>query len=167
MSKVILCSLFVVAVVMHGGIVFSAEQTAKPAEVKDQGKTQMTGDQFLAENAKKEGVKTTASGLQYKALKEGTGPKPKATDTVTVNYRGTFIDGKEFDSSYKRNQPATFPLNGVIKGWTEGLQLMPVGSKYMFYIPPALAYGERGYPGAVPPNSVLIFEVELLSIKPQ
>jgi FKBP-type peptidyl-prolyl cis-trans isomerase FklB len=123
------------------------------------------GAKFLEDNKKKEGVKTTASGLQYKSLKEGSGAQPKASDTVTVNYRGTLMDGTEFDSSYKRNKPATFPLNGVIKGWTEGLQLMKKGSKYQFFIPANLAYGE-GSPGAgIPPNSTLIFEVELLEIE--
>jgi len=116
---------------------------------------------FMAENAKKEGVKTTESGLQYKMLKEGDGPSPKATDTVTVNYRGTLTDGTEFDSSYKRNEPTSFPLNGVIRGWTEGLQLMKVGGKMQLWVPPDLGYGERG-PGG--PNKVLIFEIELLSI---
>lgn len=123
------------------------------------------GEKFLAENKKKDGVKTTASGLQYKVLKEGTGPSPATTDTVTVNYRGTLIDGTEFDSSYKRNEPATFPLQGVIKGWTEALPLMKKGSKYQLFIPASLAYGERS-PGAdIPPNSTLIFEVELMEIK--
>src|SRR5437879_9882076 len=124
------------------------------------------GAKFLEENKKKEGVKATASGLQYKAIKEGTGPQPKETDTVTVNYRGTLINGAEFDSSYERGQPATFPLNGVIKGWTEGVQLMKVGSKYQFFIPPNLAYGERSVGPDIAPNSTLIFEVELLDAKP-
>jgi FKBP-type peptidyl-prolyl cis-trans isomerase FklB len=124
------------------------------------------GTKFLEENKKKEGVKTTASGLQYKVIKEGTGAQPKATDTVTVNYRGTLIGGKEFDSSYKRGQPATFPLNGVIKGWTEGLQLMKTGSKYQLFVPPDLAYGERAVGADLPANSTLIFEVELLDAKP-
>jgi FKBP-type peptidyl-prolyl cis-trans isomerase FklB len=123
------------------------------------------GEKFLAENKNKPGVKTTASGLQYKVLKEGTGAQPKATDTVTVNYRGTLINGTEFDSSYKRGESASFPLNAVIKGWTEGVQLMKAGSKYQFFIPPGLAYGEAGRPG-IPPNATLIFEVELLGVKP-
>ena len=129
-------------------------------------KSAAEGKTFLEENKKKEGVKTTASGLQYKVIKEGTGTQPKATDTVTVNYRGTLIDGKEFDSSYKRGQPATFPLNGVIKGWTEGLQLMKTGSKYQLFVPPDLAYGERTVGPDLAPNSTLIFEVELLDAKP-
>lgn len=123
------------------------------------------GAKYLEENKKKDGMKTTASGLQYKSLKEGSGPQPKATDTVTVNYRGTLTDGTEFDSSYKSNEPATFPLNGVIKGWTEGLQLMKKGSKYQFVIPSALAYGDRSPGAGIPPNSVLVFEVELLDVK--
>ena len=121
---------------------------------------------FLAENKKKDGVKTTASGLQYKAMKEGTGAQPKETDTVTVNYRGTLINGTEFDSSYKRGQPATFPVNGVIKGWTEALQLMKPGSKYQLFIPADLAYGPRAVGPDITPNSALIFEVELLEVKP-
>ncbi len=120
------------------------------------------GETFLAENAKKEGVTTLPSGLQYKILSEGSGPKPDASNTVTVHYRGTLIDGTEFDSSYQRNEPTSFPLNGVIAGWTEGLQLMPEGSKWEFYIPSDLAYGPQGRPGAIGPNSTLIFEVELL-----
>jgi FKBP-type peptidyl-prolyl cis-trans isomerase FklB len=124
------------------------------------------GTKFLEENKKKEGVKTTASGLQYKAVKEGTGAQPKGNDTVTVNYRGTLINGTEFDSSYKRGQPATFPLNGVIKGWTEGLQLMKTGSKYQFFVPPNLAYGDRALGPDIAPNSTLIFDVELLGVKP-
>jgi FKBP-type peptidyl-prolyl cis-trans isomerase FklB len=124
------------------------------------------GTNFLEENKKKEGVKTTASGLQYKAIKEGTGAQPKGNDTVTVNYRGTLINGTEFDSSYKRGQPATFPLNGVIKGWTEGLQLMKTGSKYQFFVPPNLAYGDRALGPDIAPNSTLIFDVELLGVKP-
>ena len=124
------------------------------------------GEKFLAENKKKEGVKTTASGLQYKVIKEGTGPQPKLTDSVVANYRGTLINGTEFDSSYKRGQPATFPLTGVIKGWTEALQLMKVGSKYQLFIPASLAYGDRGMGPDLGPNSTLIFEVELVGIQP-
>jgi FKBP-type peptidyl-prolyl cis-trans isomerase FklB len=127
------------------------------------------GDQFLAANKAKEGVVTLPSGLQYKILKEGTGPKPTASDEVVCNYRGTLVNGTEFDSSYKRGTPATFPVDKVIKGWTEALQLMPVGSKWELYVPSNLAYGERGagQRGAdvIAPNSALIFEVELMSIK--
>ncbi|MCB1157821.1 MAG: FKBP-type peptidyl-prolyl cis-trans isomerase [Leptospiraceae bacterium] len=122
------------------------------------------GEKFLTENKGKEGVKVTPSGLQYKVIKEGSGAKPTATNTVKVHYVGTLIDGSEFDSSYKRGQPAVFPLNGVIPGWTEGLQLMTVGSKYKFFIPSHIAYGERG-PGKIGPNSTLIFDVELISIE--
>lgn len=122
------------------------------------------GQKFLEENAKKPDVKVTASGLQYKVLVEGAGPKPTANSTVEVHYRGTFIDGKEFDSSYTRGESISFPLNGVIAGWTEGVQLMPVGSKYEFYIPYPLAYGERGAGGVIPPFAALVFVVELLDI---
>jgi len=125
-------------------------------------KNSADAQKFMSENKSKEGVKTTASGLQYKVMKEGSGAQPKTTDTVTVNYRGTLTDGTEFDSSYKRGQPATFP--GVIKGWTEALQLMKVGSKYQLFVPPDLGYGANGQ-RAIPPNSVLIFEVELMDVK--
>ncbi len=122
------------------------------------------GKAFLAENGKKEGITTTASGLQYEVIKAAEGPKPKATDEVTVHYHGTLIDGKVFDSSVERGEPATFPLNGVIPGWTEGVQLMPTGSKYRFFIPYDLAYGERGAGADIKPYSTLVFEVELLKI---
>ncbi|MBI4546809.1 MAG: FKBP-type peptidyl-prolyl cis-trans isomerase [Ignavibacteriae bacterium] len=135
-------------------------------EAKELGEKQkVEGSTFLEANKKKEGVKTTASGLQYKILKVGTGPKPTVTQQVTVNYRGTLVDGTEFDNSYKRGKPETFSVSGIIKGWTEALQLMPVGSKWELYIPPDLGYGESGAGGAIPPNAVLILEVELLSIK--
>jgi FKBP-type peptidyl-prolyl cis-trans isomerase FklB len=127
-------------------------------------KNKKEGDAFLAKNKKENGVETLPSGLQYKVITEGKGKAPKASDTVTVNYSGTLINGTEFDSSYKRGQPATFPVSGVIKGWTEALQLMKEGSKWHLVIPADLAYGEQGRPG-IPPNSVLIFDVELLSIK--
>jgi FKBP-type peptidyl-prolyl cis-trans isomerase len=123
------------------------------------------GDKFLADNKGKDGVKTTPSGLQYKVLTQGTGPRPKATNQVTVHYKGTLLDGKEFDSSYQRGEPATFMLNQVIPGWTEGVQLMNVGSKYQFWIPGDLAYGPQGSPPTIPPNATLVFEVELLSFK--
>jgi FKBP-type peptidyl-prolyl cis-trans isomerase FklB len=138
------------------------EQKQKAAGEKNASE----GTKFLEENKKKEGVKTTGSGLQYKALKQGTGAQPKESDTVTVNYRGTLINGTEFDSSYKRGQAATFPLSGVIKGWTEGLQLMKVGSKYQLFVPPNLGYGDRAVGPDISPNSTLIFEVELLGVKP-
>lgn len=140
-------------------------QTKRVAEQKvaaDKNKTD--GAAFLATNKAKAGVKTTATGLQYEVMTEGKGPKPKATDTVKVNYLGTKIDGTKFDSSYDRGQPATFPLNGVIKGWSEGLQLMPVGSKYKLFVPADLAYGENA-PGPIGPNAALVFEVELLGIE--
>jgi FKBP-type peptidyl-prolyl cis-trans isomerase len=120
---------------------------------------------FLEANKTKEGVVTLPSGLQYKVVQEGTGPKPSAGDNVVCNYRGTLLNNTEFDSSYKRGQPATFPVTGVIKGWTEALQLMPVGSKWQLFIPAELAYGERGAGGQIGPNATLIFEVELLSIQ--
>ena len=136
------------------------------AKIKAMGAAnKQAGDAFLAANKSKEGVVTLPSGLEYKILKEGTGPKPTATDTVECNYRGTTIDGKEFDSSYKRGEPASFPVGRVIKGWTEALQLMPVGSKWQLFVPSNLAYGESGAGADIPPNSTLIFEVELLSIK--
>lgn len=125
------------------------------------------GEAFLVANKTKEGVVTLPSGLEYKVLTQGTGPKPTAADTVVCNYRGTFIDGKEFDSSAKHGGPATFAVNGVIRGWTEALQLMPVGSKWQLFVPSSMAYAERGYGHVVPPNATLIFEVELLSIKPK
>ena len=128
-------------------------------------KAKEEGEKFLAENAKREGVKTTASGLQYEVLEATLGQKPKATDSVRVHYEGTLIDGTVFDSSYKRGESIAFPLNGVIKGWTEGLQLMSVGSKYKFFIPYQLAYGERGAGASIPPYAALIFTVELLGIE--
>jgi len=123
------------------------------------------GEQFLAENAKKEGVVTRPSGLQYKIITQGSGKQAKSTDTVTVNYRGTLIDGTEFDSSYKRNEPASFPLNEVMAGWTEGVSLMKVGSKWQLFIPSKLGYGENGAGDVIGPNATLIFEVELLDTK--
>lgn len=128
-------------------------------------KNKEEGEAFLFENKKKEGVKTLLSGLQYKVIKEGTGKTPKADDTVVTNYRGTLTDGTEFDSSYKRGQPATFPVKGVIAGWTEALQLMKEGSKWELFIPSNLAYGERGAGNVIGPNAALIFEIELISVK--
>jgi FKBP-type peptidyl-prolyl cis-trans isomerase len=138
------------------------QQQEKQAEAATKNKTE--GEAFLAANKSKDGVVTLPSGLQYKILTAGTGPKPTASDSVVCNYKGTLINGTEFDSSYKRGQPATFGVGQVIKGWTEALQLMPVGSKWQLFIPSSLAYGERG-PGEIGPNSTLIFEVELLSIQ--
>ncbi len=123
------------------------------------------GKKFLEENAKKEGIQTTASGLQYEVLRDGDGKKPGAASTVEVHYEGRLIDGKVFDSSYQRKQTISFPLNRVIPGWTEGLQLMPIGSKYRLYIPSELGYGTRGAGGDIPPNAALIFDVELISIR--
>jgi FKBP-type peptidyl-prolyl cis-trans isomerase FklB len=127
-------------------------------------KSRAEGEAFLAENAKREGVVTLPSGLQYKIVKDGAGASPQATDNVTVHYRGTLIDGTEFDSSHKRNQPAIFRVNGVIRGWTEALQIMKPEAKWLLFIPAKLAYGERGTGSAIPPNSALIFEVELLKV---
>jgi FKBP-type peptidyl-prolyl cis-trans isomerase len=139
------------------------KQDAKMKIIGEENKKQ--GEAFLAANKSKDGVVTLPSGLQYKVEKQGDGPKPLATDTVECNYRGTLIDGKEFDSSYKRGKPATFPVGGVIKGWTEVLQLMPVGSKYQVFIPSDLAYGPRAAGADIGPDATLIFEIELLSIK--
>jgi FKBP-type peptidyl-prolyl cis-trans isomerase FklB len=146
---------------------FKQEFSVKQAEASklQNEKSKKEGEAFLAENKKKEGVKTLPSGLQYKVLTAGTGKSPSATDTVNVNYRGTLIDGTEFDSSYKRGQAATFPVNGVIPGWVEALQLMKEGAKWQLFVPSNLAYGEKGTGGPIGPNSTLIFEVELLSIK--
>jgi FKBP-type peptidyl-prolyl cis-trans isomerase FklB len=126
---------------------------------------QKAGETFLAENKTKDGVVALPSGLQYKIITAGTGPKPAETDSVVCNYRGTLLDGTEFDSSYKRGQPATFPVNSVIKGWTEALQLMPAGSKWQLFVPADLAYGARGAGGEIGPNATLVFEVELISIQ--
>jgi FKBP-type peptidyl-prolyl cis-trans isomerase FklB len=154
-----------------------AAMVALQADLRKKGEEKMLvqgeankkqGDAFLAENKTKDGVVTLPSGLQYKILKEGTGPKPTTTDTVVCNYKGTLLDNTEFDSSYKRGQPATFPVSGVIKGWTEALQLMPVGSKWELFVPADLAYGARGGPGGgIGPNATLVFEVELMSIQPK
>lgn len=140
-------------------------QDEKAKQVADTNKKE--GDEFLAANKTKEGVTALPDGLQYKVLQEGTGPKPTAADSVTVNYRGTLLNGTEFDSSYKRGQPATFNVGQIIKGWTEALQLMPVGSKWQIFIPSDLAYGPRGAGRDIGPNAALVFEVELLSIQPK
>jgi len=139
------------------------KQQAKMQQAGDANKKE--GEAFLTDNKSKEGVVALPSGLQYKVLKEGNGAKPTATDSVVCNYRGTLINGTEFDSSSKHGGPATFPVNGVIKGWTEALQLMPVGSKWQLFVPADLAYGDRGAGGDIGPNAALIFEVELVSIQ--
>jgi FKBP-type peptidyl-prolyl cis-trans isomerase FklB len=153
------------AVLQEVGTEVQKAQREKAEKVAAENKTE--GEAFLAANKKKEGVVTLPSGLQYKILKEGTGPKPTASDTVVCNYKGTLINGTEFDSSAKHGGPATFPVSGVIKGWTEALELMPVGSKWELFIPPNLAYGERGAGADIGPDATLIFEVELESIKPK
>jgi len=145
------------AAILIGITMFSMANATSPEE------NQAAGEAFLAENASKENIVTTASGLQYEILIEGEGASPSASTSVTVHYKGTSLDGKEFDSSYSRNAPATFPLNRVIAGWTEGLQLMNAGAKYRFFIPSELAYGQRGAGADIGPNATLIFEVELLS----
>jgi FKBP-type peptidyl-prolyl cis-trans isomerase FklB len=146
---------------------FQKEMMAKQEDLtKKLGeKNKKEGEVFLSENKKKEGVKTLPSGLQYKVIKGGIGKKPKINDTVTTHYRGTLIDGTEFDSSYRRGQPVSFPVSGVIPGWTEALQLMEEGAKWQLFIPPNLAYGERGTGRDIGPNATLIFEIELISIQ--
>ena len=146
---------------------FFQEQEAKQqAAAAEAGKAaKAAGEAFLTENAKKDGVVTLPSGLQYQVLKEGNGKKPSATDQVVCHYEGTLIDGTVFDSSYKRNEPATFGLNQVIAGWTEGVQLMSEGAKYRFFIPYNLAYGERGAGAQIPPFAALVFDVELIQVK--
>ena len=141
------------------------QQTMVAFQKEMMEKEKQRGEAFLSENKKKEGVKTLPSGLQYKVIKAGSGKKPGLNDTVTVQYRGTLIDGTEFDSSYRRGQPATFPVSGVIPGWTEALPLMEEGAKWQLFIPPNLAYGERGAGGLIGPNAALIFEVELISVQ--
>jgi FKBP-type peptidyl-prolyl cis-trans isomerase len=128
-------------------------------------KARKEGEEFLAANKAKEGVKTLSSGLQYKIITEGKGPQPKETDQVSVNYRGTLVDGTEFDSSYKRGEPATFPVKGVIKGWSEALPLMKTGSKWQLFVPASMAYGDHGAGRDIPPNATLVFEIELLGVK--
>jgi FKBP-type peptidyl-prolyl cis-trans isomerase FklB len=146
---------------------FQKTLMAKQAETMQKlgEKNKVDGEKFLAENGKKEGVKTLPSGLQYKEITPGTGKSPKSTDTVTTHYKGTLIDGTEFDSSYKRGQPATFQVSGVIPGWTEALQLMKEGAKWQLFVPSNLGYGERGAGREIGPNATLIFEVELVSVK--
>lgn len=146
------------------GAELQAKQAADAKKAADENKAKEAA--YLQEHKKKEGVQTTPSGVQYKVLKEGNGKKPTPKDEVTVNYKGSLIDGKEFDSSYKRNEPATFPVSGVIPGWSEAIQMMKTGSKWEIVIPSSLAYGEQGVPEVIPPNSALVFEVELISIKP-
>lgn len=144
---------------------FAEQEKIQRAKAEEMGKAaKAEGEKFLAENAKKDGVQVTASGLQYTVIKEGTGKSPKATDNVKCHYEGLLTNGTIFDSSIKRGEPATFPLNGVIAGWTEGLQLMKEGGKTRFFIPYNLAYGEAGAAGAIPPYATLIFDVELIEV---
>lgn len=159
MGKTQLVILFVSIFLLIGLYMFSKNNS----EMAEKNKTE--GAAFLAENASKEGIISTDSGLQYEIITATEGDKPAASNNVTVHYKGTTLDGDEFDSSYSRNAPATFPLNRVIAGWTEGVQLMSVGSKYRFFIPSELAYGAQGAGGAIGPHATLIFEVELLSIQ--
>jgi FKBP-type peptidyl-prolyl cis-trans isomerase FkpA len=143
----------------------SPQSMAMQKQMQEMGEKNLKeGEEFLAANKTKPGVVTTASGLQYQVIKKGSGQKPKTTDKVKVHYTGTLLDGKEFDSSIKRGQPTEFPIAGIIPGWSEALQLMPVGSKYKLFIPSKLAYGERGAGGVIPPNATLVFDVELIEI---
>ncbi|MCK9635496.1 MAG: FKBP-type peptidyl-prolyl cis-trans isomerase [Methylobacter tundripaludum] len=160
MRKIQTQAISIITVILIGFTMFSLANATTPEENK------AAGIAFLAENAKKPNIMTTASGLQYEVLAPGTGTaSPSATDSVTVHYKGTTIDGEEFDSSYSRGEPATFPLNRVISGWTEGVQLMKEGAKYRFFIPSELAYGEQGAGRAIGPNAALIFDVELIKIQ--
>lgn len=159
MSKFSQRAIAIIITFLIGFTMFSMANATSPAENK------AAGEAFLAENGQKDTVITTPSGLQYEVIEQGDGSRPKATDNVTVHYKGTTIDGEVFDSSYDRGAPATFPLNRVIAGWTEGLQLMQEGGKFRFYIPSQLAYGERGAGAAIGPNATLIFDVELIKIQ--
>ncbi len=152
--------MITLAALFVGFVVFTTAQAESLME-----KNEKAGKAFMEKNRHAEGVKTTASGLQYKVIREGTGKRPGPTSRVTVNYEGRHIDGKVFDSSYKRNKPITFGLNRVIKGWTEGLQLMKEGAHYQLFIPPELAYGHRGAGAAIGPSETLIFDVELLKVE--
>ncbi len=163
-AKLLLTPQEVAAVQQEFSQKMQEQQMAKTKAASE--KNGKEGEEFLKKNKGEKGVVTTPSGLQYQILTQGSGPKPKATDMVTVNYRGTLIDGKEFDNSYSRGQPATFPVNGVIPGWTEGLQLMNVGTKAKLFVPANLGYGDRGAGQEIGPNQTLVFEVELLSIGP-
>ena len=160
MKKIQTQAISIIIVILIGFTMFSMANATSPEE------NRAAGVAFLAENAKKANVVTTASGLQYEVITAGTGSvSPKTTDTVTVHYKGTTLDGAEFDSSYSRGEPASFPLNRVIAGWTEGVQLMTEGATYRFYIPSQLAYGEQGAGRAIGPNATLIFDVELIKIQ--
>ena len=165
-QKLLLTDQQAAEIAQQFGHKMQAKQLAKM--MADAKKNESAGATFLAQNGKRPGVQTTASGLQYQVLTQGTGAKPIASDVVKVNYKGMLLDGKTFDSTYDRNEPATFPLQQVVPGWQEGIALMPVGSKYRFWIPSNLGYGEKGTPGGpIPPNATLVFEVELLDIVKQ
>jgi FKBP-type peptidyl-prolyl cis-trans isomerase FkpA len=165
-QKLLLTDQQAAEIAQQFGQKMQAKQLAKM--MADAKKNESAGATFLAQNGKRPGVQTTASGLQYQVLTQGTGAKPTASDVVKVNYKGMLLDGKTFDSTYERNEPATFPLQQVVPGWQEGIALMPVGSKYRFWIPSNLGYGEKGTPGGpIPPNATLVFEVELLDIVKQ
>lgn len=169
MKKVAVTLMALGAISLNAYADESTGQTQSTGSTMQSTSTQASGAQsgaaFLAENAKKPGVVSLPDGLQYKIITKGAGPKPTRDDVVTVNYAGTLVNGKEFDSSYTRGQPATFPVSGVIAGWTEALQMMPKGSTWMLYIPASLAYGDQGMPPVIGPNETLIFKVELLDVK--
>ena len=164
-AKPALSEVEIRAVLMNLQKQVADRQEAKRKATAD--KNSKDAEAFFATNKTKEGVVTLPSGLQYKVITAGTGPKPVATDNVVTNYKGTFLDGKQFDSSYDRGEPATFTVNGVIAGWTEALQLMPVGSKWQLFVPSKLAYGENGFQNVIPPNAALLFDIELISIQPK
>ncbi len=159
LKTLVVALAIIVTLLLNPTNTMAQETSSSPSE------NLLKGQAFLKDNATKPGVQTTPSGLQYKVVIEGHGKKPKATDTVVVNYRGTTIDGVEFDSSYKRNEPIEFPLNGVIPGWTEGVQLMKEGGKVQLFIPSNLAYGPRGAGGVIAPDATLVFDIELLKVK--
>ncbi|RYX93368.1 FKBP-type peptidyl-prolyl cis-trans isomerase [bacterium] len=165
MKKVLVAASFTLISLLSACSTESSQNVSEPSQNSGvSSNPQQDGEEFLTKKKSEAGVKTLASGLMYKVIKSGTGKTPKLTDSVTTHYRGTFINGKEFDSSYSRNEPTTFPVNGVIKGWTEALQLMKEGDKWELYIPSNLAYGEAGNSPVIPPNSALVFELDLIKV---